>query len=228
MEQDVIDAQHAASAFFADKQTAGTQTDAAEAADAAAQAPGDAFSAPQRPTASRVQRRATDLGVTGVAQELAPEGVGVASVATHVLRAGLLAPAVRRPLGCALPLLSICRDARAACPPARTLCGPLRRPPSPHLSGCTCRAAPLRALAPQRCSLIPRLVMKCTHCAGAVTVRPGFRPRRVSPRAAARSSAAAGRRARAAGNISAAARGAGCPGPRSTRRARTQREAPER
>ena len=94
LEQDIVDAHDAFSAFQAEKIDRGTQMEAADTADATIQVPGDAFVAPEPPTASRVMRRSAGLDITGMAQELAPEGVGVASVATTVLRAGLLNPAV--------------------------------------------------------------------------------------------------------------------------------------
>jgi hypothetical protein len=96
MEQDLVDAHAIISSFQSAKVDAEVQTKAVDTTSRAIQAAGaEAFEAPPRPTASRVQRRSQRLDITGVAHELAPDGVGVESVDTHVLCASLLKPSVR-------------------------------------------------------------------------------------------------------------------------------------
>lgn len=94
VEQDLVDAHAIISSFQNAKVDAEVQTKAVDTASCAVQAT-NAFEAPPRPTVSRVLRRSQRLDITGVAHELVPEGVGVESVDTHVLRAGLLKPSVR-------------------------------------------------------------------------------------------------------------------------------------
>lgn len=79
LQQELTDKDHIIGKFEADKAHKHTQT--------AMQAESDAL--PQRPTASHVVRRTDKLGVTGLAIEVAPEGLYPTSVATEALQAGL-------------------------------------------------------------------------------------------------------------------------------------------
>ena len=95
-DQEIERLHHLLGAYQAERSSAGVQTDAIATDNVGVQA--DAalgFAAPPRPTESRVQRRSRELGITGLAAEMAPEGVGPASVDTRVLGAGLLKPTVR-------------------------------------------------------------------------------------------------------------------------------------
>lgn len=98
LQQELTDANVLIDTYGRSKETKATQTLAVDTASCGAQADAAAaangVSAPERPTASRVQRRSLALDVTGLAREIAPEGVGAGSVGTRVLGTGLLKPTV--------------------------------------------------------------------------------------------------------------------------------------
>ena len=97
--QELDDANVVIDTYGRSKEPKATQTVAVNTTSFAAQADASAAAGwspmPQQPTASRVQRRSAALDITGLAHEMAPEGVGAASVGTRVLGAGLLKPTVR-------------------------------------------------------------------------------------------------------------------------------------
>jgi hypothetical protein len=132
MEQELCDAQHIIGTYEADTADAGVQTVEVATATLAVQADAAAahgFFAPERPTESRVVRRSAALGITGLAHEVVPEGVGPESVDTRVLGIGLLKPTVRsrwRMSGCPVSSIRHPDDLHfhkpAHCSVARALC----------------------------------------------------------------------------------------------------------